>query len=291
MRTLRSLVVLPLVAVAAPLLAAGPVPAAPVPTLVAVRAAHHPGVDRVVFEFRGGLPARRRAVYVDRLVADGSGLPVRIAGRAVLQVGFDRAQAHDADGATVPARTVLALPNVMTAVRSGDFEGVTTYGIGLARRTRVHVSTLRHPDRVVVDIRAAFRTRAARVFFVHRGRVATGTEPFVTPRLRPVRTAAPATDLLDRLFAGPMIGERMVGSRLVRSGATGWADLRIADGVARVRLTGGCDAGGSTVTVADEIRPTLRQLPTVRWVKILGPGGRTERPSGRSDSVPTCLEP
>ena len=68
------------------------------PVLVAVRAAHRDGVDRVVFEFRGGLPAKRQVGYVDRLFADGSGRRVRVAGQALLRVRFERAQAHTDDG-------------------------------------------------------------------------------------------------------------------------------------------------------------------------------------------------
>ena len=60
--------------------------APPPPTLVAVRAAHHPGFDRIVYQFEGGLPSIHRIRYVDRLVGDASGLPVRIAGRAILRV-------------------------------------------------------------------------------------------------------------------------------------------------------------------------------------------------------------
>jgi hypothetical protein len=105
------------------------------------------------------------------------------------------------------------------------------------------------------------------------------------------RTDAPATAALHALFAGPLPRERAAGLRLVRSRAWGFDDLRVAGGVARVRLTRGCDSGGSTITVADEIIPTLRQLPTVDWVKIYGPAGFTERPRGPVDSIPTCLEP
>ena len=54
------------------------------PTLVGIRAFHRPGVDRVVFELRGGLPARRTATYVDRLISDGRGRSLRIAGQAIL---------------------------------------------------------------------------------------------------------------------------------------------------------------------------------------------------------------
>jgi hypothetical protein len=290
-RVLRPLLVLLLPALLVPALAPGPAPAAPVPTLARITAAHHPGFDRVVFEFRGGLPATRRTKYVDRLLGDASGLPVRIAGQAILQVTFRAAKAHDAQGATAPARKAFALPNVMTTVRSGDFESVTTYGIGLAKKTTVRVSTLRSPARVVVDIGAAFRTVDRRVFFVDSGRVTANLAPFVTGRTRPVRPLTPAQGLMDRLFAEPTGAERAMGLVLVRSGASGYAGLRIADGVARVRLTGGCDSHGSTVTIADEIMPTLRALGTVRWVKIYGPGGHTERPTGHTDSIPTCLEP
>jgi hypothetical protein len=77
----------------------------------------------------------------------------------------------------------------------------------------------------------------------------------------------------------------------VSSKATGFTDLSISGGIARVRLTGGCAGNGSTFTVADEIMPTLRQFSTVDYVKIYGPAGYTEAPTGNSDSIPPCLEP
>jgi len=79
--------------------------------------------------------------------------------------------------------------------------------------------------------------------------------------------------------------------RLVRSRAWGFDDLSVSDRIARLRLTRACGSGGSTVTVADELVPTLKQFPTVDWVKISGPGGQTEQPHGPVDSIPTCLEP
>lgn len=283
-----ALVATPAVTVRGAAVAAPP----PTPTLVSITAAHHPGLDRVVFRFRGGLPSSSRARYVDRLVGDGSGAPVRIAGRAILQVRFGGARAHDDGGrSTAAARKAFALPNVMTTVRSGDFEAVTTYGIGLAKRTSVHLFTLRSPSRVVVDVRAAFPTVSRRVWFVDADNVAAGKPPYFRPVLRPVRPGSPAVGVMDRLFAGPLPSERADGLRLVRSQATGFAGLSIADGVARVRLTGGCNSGGSTITVAGEITRSLRQFPTVDWVKILDPAGNTEATSGHTDSIPTCLEP
>ena len=261
------------------------------PTLVDIRAAHHPGFDRIVFEFAGGLPSTREAKYVARLLGDGSGLPVRIAGRAVLQVSFAPARAHDAQGTTAPRRVAFPLPNIMTAVRSGDFEAVTTYGIGLAKRTPFTVSTLQSPSRVVIDIRAAFPTVDRKVFFLDRDNFVDNVDPFFTPVLRPVRPNAPATGVMDRLFAGPLAGERANGLQLLRSHASGFADLAIADGVARVRLTGGCNSNGSTVSIAGEIVPTLKQFANVDRVKILDPSGSTEMPNGHTDSIPACLEP
>jgi hypothetical protein len=281
MACLLALGVMPLRAAAAP----------STPTLVAIRAAHHPGFDRIVYQFTGGLPASRRVRYVDGLFADGSGLPVRIAGRALLEVRFARAQAHDTTGPTVTTRRAFALPNIMTTVQAGDFEAVTTYGIGLARQTPVHVFTLRNPSRVVVDVRAAFRTVNRKVWFFDRDRFAANQPPFFTARTRPVRPLTPATGVMDRLFAGPLRGEYANGLRLLRSEAAGFTDLAIADGVARVRLSGGCSSGGSTVTVAGEVMPTLRQFASVDWVKIYDPSGTTETPTGASDSIPACLEP
>jgi hypothetical protein len=242
--------------------------------------------------YGGGRPAARHARYVHRLIADGSGDPVPIAGQAVLRVRMARAQAHSGTGApTVQARTAYQWPNVMSGVVSGDFEGVVSYGLGVAKRTPCHVFTLRNPSRVVVDVRAAFPTSQRRVWFVDQQHVADGTPPFVVPRTRPVIPSSPAVGLLDRLFAGVLATERADSLRFVRSGATGYRLRSIRHGVARVQLTGGCRRGPGPVTIADELQPTLRSLAGVQWVKIYSPSGRTAHPSGRTDSIPACLAP
>jgi len=53
--------------------------AAALPTLVDVRAYHRPGVDRVVFELRGGLPARRTATYASTAAANTTAPPATAA--------------------------------------------------------------------------------------------------------------------------------------------------------------------------------------------------------------------
>jgi len=276
----------------AALVSTGAATAVTVPTLVGIRASHHQTYDRVVFEFTGGVPSRHDVRYVSQLLGDASGLPVRISGRAILAVRMSPADAHTASGtATAPARVTFALPNVLTVVRAGDFEAVTTYGIGLAKREPFVVRTLHHPDRLVVDVQAAFPTVQKKVYLFNQARYLANTEPFFTPVLRPVRPATPGIGVLDRIFAGPTPAEHARGLRLLRSEATGWTDLRTDYGIARVRLTGGCSSGGSTVTVAGEIMPTLRQLSYVDHVKIYDPQGLTETPWGHSDSIPECLEP
>jgi Sporulation and spore germination len=287
-RRLVLLVVACLVALAAPAVAPAAAAApAPPPLLTAVRASHHPGFDRIVFDFLGGVPASRSARYVTTLTADPSGFPITIAGRAILEVSFFEARGRKLDGTdTAPNRTVFDLPNVLTAVQSGDgFENVVSYGIGLAANQPFRISTLSNPPRVVLDIDTDFSWTNRPVWFVNQ----SGNPASV---LRPISTSSPAHALMDRLFAGPTAGERASGLLFVKSGATDYRNLTISSGlVARVQLVGGCSSGGSTVTIADEIMPTLRQLPNVSWVKVYDPAGNTEQPTGTVDSIPECLEP
>lgn len=296
LRLLSSTLLAAALLVAAPVAggAAPPVAAdarsASLPQLVDVRAVHRHGVDRVIFQFDEGIPSDRADIrHVDRLRGDGSGLPIRIAGRAILQVGLSYTRTDRASPA--PARRAFALPNVMTAVRSGVFEGWTTYGIGLARRTPFEVIRRPARSRVVIAIRAGFPTVDRRVFFLDEDRVVANQELYFVSRMRRVPPGSPAAGVMDRLFAGPTERERDLGLRLVRSRATGYTDLAVSDGVARVRLRGGCNSGGSTVTIAGQIMPSLRQFGTVDWVKVLDPTGATAAPTGPVDSIPDCLNP
>ncbi|TMS00278.1 GerMN domain-containing protein [Nonomuraea basaltis] len=85
--------------------------------------------------------------------------------------------------------------------------------------------------------------------------------------------------------------ERAQGLRFVASKATGFSKLTVKKGVARVYLTGRVTSGGSAFTIANQIRPTLKQFPAIKWVKIYDSAGHTEHPAGPSDSVPQSLEP
>jgi hypothetical protein len=272
--------------------AAGTAPGAAAPataTLVDVRAAHHAGFDRVVLEFDTARPPSTTVSRVRSLIGDFSGLEVPVPGRSILRIVAQGAAAHTEDGeATVAVDRAFALPNAMVLRGAGDFEGVLTLGLGLARAMPFHVHRLSDPGRIAIDVSTRFARSTRTVYFV--GSDARG-QPVRRGVSRPIPDAAPATGLLDRLFAGPTQDELGRGLRLVTSGATGFRSVTVSDRVARVRLAGGCRAAGSTVTLADEVTPTLRRLPTVRWVKILSPSGQTAHPSGRRDSVPSCLSP
>jgi hypothetical protein len=261
-----------------------PAIAAPgVATVASVRAAHHSGFDRLLLEFTTAKAPRASVGFVERLIHDASGRTVPVPGRAVLRVVLRDARAHtDSGRVTVDLDQAFALPNIMTLRGAGDFENVVTMGIGLAARKSFHVHRFSNPGRIAIDVATSFSRTTRNVYFLRGQKV-------VAVR-RAVPDAYPATGLLDRVFAGPTESELDRGLRLVRSGTTGFTSVSVASGIARLRLTGGCRASGST-TIADSILPTLRGLRNVNWVKIYYPAGKTQYPTGKRDSLPSCLVP
>lgn len=266
--------------------------AAPVALLKQVRGASHVGFDRVVFEFDGPLPVSHSIEEVPEITGDPSGITIPVIGKSFLSVTLSGANGHDEDGNIfTSAVTTLGLPNVIQVVRAGDFEAVLSFGIGLAKREQFSSFTLTNPSRVVIDIAVPFSTLQTRIFFVDSHRFEIGQEPYVHSVLRPVIAPNVGARSLDWLFAGPTPSEIAGGLTFVHSEATGYSSLSVTNRVARVRLQGGADSHGSTLTIANEIFPLLKQFPTVRWVKIYDPSGQTQTPNGLSDSVPEGLEP
>ena len=261
------------------------------PRLDDVRVGRHDdaGYDRVVLDL-SDIPGYR-VHRVRRVVQDGSGRTLQLRGRSFLVVRLEPAVAHDDRGRpTSPRRIRRAFPQLREVRRVGDFEGVVTYGLGLRRTTDFQVSTVASPARLVIDVahprQHPFECRAGAVQAVFA--TADATPATV---LRRVPTSAVARGALTALYAGPTDFDRPAGLSFVASESSGFTRLRVRNGIARVRLTGGCDSGGATFTVANEIMPTLKQFTRVDVVKIYDPRGETERPRGRSDSIPTCLEP
>lgn len=127
------------------------VPVPPVPVLTGIRAAAHPGYDRITFDIPGRIPGYD-VRYVSTVVEDGSGRPVSPPGHRYLQIRFRPAQAHTDAGATVPKRATYDYPMLRGYVVNGDFEGVLTVTLGLDDVVGFRVGEL--SGRVYVDIAA-----------------------------------------------------------------------------------------------------------------------------------------
>ncbi len=106
-----------------------------------------------MFDFAGSKPAFQSVRYVRRLVQDGSGIPVPVAGRAVLEVVIMTTGHTESGSRTFPApprvRGFKALRQIAFA---GDFEGNLTFGLGVRHRAGFRVFELTGPDRLVVDV-------------------------------------------------------------------------------------------------------------------------------------------
>jgi hypothetical protein len=127
--------------------------------LTDVRAARHEGYDRVVFVFRNVVPGYE-VQYVDRpIIQDGSGDAVTVAGDATVQVRMESALDADLDQPSAPAtytgptRFSPGTPEIAELVRTGGFEGVLTWAVGLTDRVDFRVSALQDPPRLVIDFR------------------------------------------------------------------------------------------------------------------------------------------
>ncbi len=113
-----------------------------------------------MFEFRDELPGYRIEYVEGPLAEDGSGNPVELEGSAYLVVRMEPASGFDLDVPegelvyTGPRRLSGAEAGAVTvreAVRTGDFEAVLTWAIGVNGRTPFVVTTLEEPARLVID--------------------------------------------------------------------------------------------------------------------------------------------
>jgi len=126
--------------------------------LTGVRAAPHPGYDRVVFEFQNGVPGYDVRYVEPPILADGSGEEVAVGGGAALVVRME--PALDADLTqesaprtyTGPARFSPSTSAVVELVRTGGFEAVLTWAVGVDEKRPFRVSRLEGPARIVIDI-------------------------------------------------------------------------------------------------------------------------------------------
>jgi hypothetical protein len=116
-----------------------------------VRIGRHAGFDRVVFEFKAGTPAWS-ARYVPKVVHDGSGRPVPLAGRAFIHIVFRRTSI---DRPSAGGPEIVRTPRLATLLQlkeAGDFEGVVSFGLGLRRKVGFRGFRLTAPGRIAIDV-------------------------------------------------------------------------------------------------------------------------------------------
>jgi hypothetical protein len=122
----------------------------------------HEGYDRVVFQFQNGLPGYKVEYVQPPLKEDGSGKPVSVKGSAIVSVRMEPASGFDLNtgegvlvykGAKQIDGTSAGTSVVQQLVRTGDFEAVLSWAIGLSNRVDFRVTTATSPDRLIVDFR------------------------------------------------------------------------------------------------------------------------------------------
>ena len=163
-------------------------PTDPAAQLDALRLSNQRGFDQVVFQFRGRVPGYDIR-YTPRVIADPSGQPVPLAGRAFLQVVFQHATA---EGHPVPAALAPRLATLQQLSPAGDFEHVLSFGLGLDHMAGFRVLALANPSRLVIELAAPVGAFPGDVRTVAQARevqraVDAGHQPW---RLRAIQVAA-----------------------------------------------------------------------------------------------------
>ena len=119
-----------------------------------VRVGTHDGYDRIVFQFRGGVPQYSIETASPPFTQDPSGQPLTVQGSAFLRITLHGATKMTGTGGSSysgPRNFALTFPVLVNLVEGGDFEAVSNWYAGLSRASCLRVSTLTEPDRLVID--------------------------------------------------------------------------------------------------------------------------------------------
>jgi hypothetical protein len=140
------------------------VPGAKQAVISDVRVGHHSNCDRVTIEYSGTLSGYQVG-FVSKVVGDASGKTVHLEGSAFINVALH----HTSTTQQAPQPDLKPEFAILRELRgAGDFEGNTSYGLGLRSKQPFAVYTLERPTRLIIDIHVPQVTR------VPAGGVATG---------------------------------------------------------------------------------------------------------------------
>jgi hypothetical protein len=121
--------------------------------VVAARLAAQAGYDRFVLEFDRGIPNYRITRQDNaNFIQDGSGKPIALPGSFGLLIDLRPTVTTGSSGST--DLKLSHNGDRVEARQTGNFEGVTHWGIGLDRGACFRTFTLDSPPRLVVDIAA-----------------------------------------------------------------------------------------------------------------------------------------
>src|SRR5713101_564314 len=129
-------------------------------TVSSVRIAHHDGYDRLVIGFAttNTMPQYQLTQQAtSHFVRDASGQPVTLDGSAGIRAVLRYADITPG----APTDLKAALPSIREVAQTGNFEGVVSYGVGLATPACFRVLELSGPTRLVIDVQTPADAPAA----------------------------------------------------------------------------------------------------------------------------------
>ena len=122
-----------------------------------VRIGEHDGYDRVVFEFRDGLPEASLERDEPPFTEDASGRPLEVRGDSFLRLVMRGGTKQQVDGTSSYDGSTdfdVDQPALVHLIEGGDFEAQSTWYFGLNEESCVRVLTLEDDGsaRLVIDI-------------------------------------------------------------------------------------------------------------------------------------------
>jgi len=123
--------------------------------LTAIRTGRHGSYERLTLQFTNSF-GEANVRYVPVVRADPSDKVVPLKGVSFLEVVVHGAAARWAatpiSPYAGPSTVTPGYPTLKQVSISGDFESVLSFGVGLSRTAGFHVTRLRSPDRLVLDV-------------------------------------------------------------------------------------------------------------------------------------------